>query len=62
MSSINPSTVSKFKQLYSECKDSIEYRIAHGNPYQRAQCNIIKSIAIGNIKEVANENVENMMR
>jgi hypothetical protein len=42
LSSLSPATVTRFKALYSQYKDQVEYRIRFGSALERAQSTIIK--------------------
>jgi hypothetical protein len=42
-----PETISGIKQLYSEKKQAIEYKILHGNKFERAWNVLIRDIAVG---------------
>lgn len=40
-------TVQKFKQLYSEKKDVVEWMLDFGNEFEKIQAKIIKEVALG---------------
>ncbi|MCO5383195.1 MAG: hypothetical protein NHB15_14895 [Methanosarcina barkeri] len=40
-------TVEKFKKLYSEKQEVIEYMLKFGNDFEKAEATIIKQVAIG---------------
>jgi len=41
-----PATVEKFKKIYAEKKDIVEWMLQHGNTLERAEAKIIKSVAL----------------
>mgnify|MGYP000952633102 CR=1 FL=1 len=43
---MNPETVQKFKQLYSEKKEIIEYLERFGNQWEQTEAKIIKQVAL----------------
>lgn len=40
-------TVQKFKQLYSEKKDVVEWMLSFGNDFEKVQAKIIRDVALG---------------
>jgi hypothetical protein len=40
-------TVQKFKKLYSEKKDVVEWMLSFGNDFEKVQAKIIKDVALG---------------
>lgn len=42
-----PATVEKFKQIYSEKRDVVEWMLSFGNDFEKVQAKIIKDVALG---------------
>jgi hypothetical protein len=45
MHDLKPETISRFKELYKNFPELIEYRIKFGNIYEKAQATLIKRAA-----------------
>ena len=43
-----PETVEKFKKIYAEKRETVEWMIQHGSTLERAEGKIIKQVALGN--------------
>jgi hypothetical protein len=43
-------TKTKFKELYKEFPELIEYRIQSGNLYEKAQATLIKTVAVSDLQ------------
>lgn len=39
-------TIQKFKAIYAEKRETIEYMIQHGNEFEKAEATIIKNVAV----------------
>jgi hypothetical protein len=50
MQDLKPETIARFKELYTDFPELIDYRIKCGNVYQMAQATLIKSVAIGDLQ------------
>lgn len=50
MNQLKAETVIKFKELYRDYPELIEYRIKSGNIYQKAQATLIKKIAVSDLQ------------
>jgi hypothetical protein len=50
MNQLKTETVIKFKELYRDYPELIEYRIKSGNIYQKAQATLIKKIAVSDLR------------
>lgn len=42
-----PETIERLKKLYDEKKDIVDYMEKFGNDFEKAQANVIKSVALG---------------
>lgn len=50
MSKLKDETILRFKELYRDYPELIEYRIKSGNMYQKAQATLIKSVAVSDLQ------------
>jgi hypothetical protein len=50
MKDLKPETVARFKELYTDFPELIDYRIKCGNAYQMAQATLIRSVAVGDLQ------------
>lgn len=50
MKDLKQETITKFKEIYENFPELIDYRIKSGNVYQVAQATLIKKIAVGDLQ------------
>ena len=50
MIDLKEATIEKFKELYTNFQELIDYRINSGNIYEKAQATLIKSVAVGDLQ------------
>ncbi|WP_292388745.1 hypothetical protein [Methanosarcina sp. UBA5] len=50
MQDLKPETIARFKELYKEFPELIDYRIKSGNVYEKAQATLIKSVAVSDLQ------------
>ncbi|WP_292374267.1 hypothetical protein [Methanosarcina sp. UBA411] len=50
MQDLKPETISRFKELYKEFPELIDYRIKSGNIYEKAQAMLIKSAVVSDLQ------------
>jgi len=50
MQDLKPETIVRFKELYKEFSEIIDYRIKSGNVYEKAQATLIKSVAVSDLQ------------
>lgn len=49
-SELKPETIIRFRELYQKFPELIDYRIKHGNVYEKAQGILIKSVALDSLR------------
>ncbi|MCO5382133.1 MAG: hypothetical protein NHB15_08630 [Methanosarcina barkeri] len=50
MQDLKLETIDRFKELYEDFPELIDYRIKSGNIYEKAQATLIKSVAVSDLQ------------
>lgn len=50
MKKFKSETIARFKELYNEFPELIDYRIKYGNVYEKAQSMLIRSVAVSDLQ------------
>lgn len=50
MQDLKPETIARFKELYKEFPELIDYRIKSGNIYEKVQATLIRSVAVSDLQ------------